>query len=35
MIKLAHSDFIVTLQVIPFQSQMTHSVGDLFHSVCA
>lgn len=35
MIRLAHSDFIITLQAIPFQPQMTHSVGDLFHSVCA
>jgi hypothetical protein len=35
MIRLARSDYIITLQVIPFQPQKTHSVGDLFNSVCA
>lgn len=35
MIRLAHSDYIINLQVISFQSQETHSVGDLFHSIGA
>jgi len=35
MIRLAHSDFFITLQVIPIQPQTTHSIGDLFHCVCA